>query len=78
MNPDININEKLGIRAGLENLMRLLAGKVSYFPGSSPAAYPSVSYITHDVTPSTFQMNMCKLSVLLCLQTKTQTIVSSL
>lgn len=60
MNPDININEKLGIRASLKNLMRLLAGKVSYFPGSSPAAYPSVSYITHDVTPSTFQMNMCK------------------
>lgn len=60
MNPGININEKLGIRAGLNKLMSLLAGKVSYFPGSSIMAYPSVSYINHDVTPSTFQMNMCK------------------
>lgn len=60
MNPDMNIVEKVGQKAGIYKLMPLLAGKVSYFPGTSPAAYPSVSYINHDVTPSTFQMNMCK------------------
>jgi hypothetical protein len=62
MNAKIDINAILGNErmVSIDRLIPLLAGKVSYFPGSSEIAYPSVSYVNHDVTPSDYQMKMCK------------------
>jgi len=62
MNPQIiDLEETIGKKiTGVKQLMPFLAGKVSYFPGSSVTAYPSVSYISHDIEPSEYQMNMCQ------------------
>jgi hypothetical protein len=39
----------------IESLVPLLAGHISYFPGSSQVAFPSVTYESHLIEPSVYQ-----------------------
>lgn len=56
MNPGVAIKKNINIA----ELISYLKGKVSYFPGSSPNAYPTVSYIDNNITPTKFQIDMLK------------------
>lgn len=58
MNPSATVNVQPHDKNALQTMMKLLAGRVSYFPGSSPVAYPSVSYINHDILPSVYQLKI--------------------
>lgn len=51
VNPNANIIQ----RANLKDAIESLRGKVSYFPGTSVNAYPSVSYVVHEVPFSSTQ-----------------------
>jgi hypothetical protein len=55
MNPGANVPEK---QTTINKLIPFLAGKVSYFPGSSPNAFPSVSYERHKIIPSKYHTTM--------------------
>lgn len=50
----IRINE-LQESASLSNIIQYLRGKVSYFPGTSLTAYPSVGFVNHEVEMSEIQ-----------------------
>jgi hypothetical protein len=51
MNPKIKIDENTTLNHAIDGLR----GMVSYFPGTSPNAYPKVSYETHDIPMSKLQ-----------------------
>lgn len=54
MNPEAVINKGATIKETIE----YLRGKVSFFPGTSPKAYPKVVYETHSIPLSTTQDNV--------------------
>jgi len=51
VSPNADVSSKTKLSEGIEHLR----GKVSYFPGTSPNAYPKVIYETHDVPMSQTQ-----------------------
>lgn len=59
VNPNMEIN--LNAKSNINDIVPYLAQKVSYFPGSSPKAYPSVSYEMNDIVPSNYHHLLLKL-----------------
>lgn len=53
MNPDPTI--QFTKKTSLKEVIEFLRGRVSFFPGTSPNAYPKVSYQAHDVRMSKLQ-----------------------
>lgn len=56
MDPTVDLPRRLSLKDALE----YLRGKVSYFPGTSINAYPSVEYITHEIPFSKLQDKISK------------------
>lgn len=54
MRPDINVQKLETIKDATE----ALRGRVSYFPGTSPNAYPEVEYVVHDIKMSNTQKDI--------------------
>lgn len=61
MNPNQDLEDILTPKSKIEDVIPYFAKKVSYFPGSSPKAYPSVSYEMINVEPSDYQYTLLKL-----------------
>jgi hypothetical protein len=47
MSPDAE--EQISIQSNLSQVIQHLRGKVSYFPGTSPNAYPMKEFVTHEI-----------------------------
>jgi DNA polymerase III delta prime subunit len=54
MNPTLKIDENTTLKHAIDGLR----GMVSYFPGTSPNAYPNVSYETHRIPMSKLQEDL--------------------
>jgi len=59
LNPDIPKKDTRNLLSLIEHLR----GKVSYFPGTSPNAYPSITYFNHDVPASKTQDDVINMMV---------------